>query len=142
MCCKRTILTKILVSEQQPQSFVGDACVGDVEDVFETVMEGEILDSTDDEAEEDSNEPPKTPGFDVHSHSINECLRYWALITNTPQTSINLLLHILRERANLPLPKDARTLMRTSTAPKNILNIAGGQYWYNGLGKCLQNIFR
>ena len=118
--------------------------------IFEAVVEGDTLDNSSDENDdEDGHEEgegagktSKTPGFDLHAHSLEECLRYWALKTNAAHSSVNLLLHIVRERANLLLPKDARTLLKTSTAPKKILNVVGGQYWYNGLGPCLEKAFR
>ena len=116
--------------------------------IFEAVVEGDTLDISSDENddedghEEGANKTSKTHGFDLHAHSLEECLRYWALKTNAAHSSVNLLLDIMRERANLLLPKDARTLLKTSTAPKKILNVAGGQYLYNGLGPCLEKAFR
>ena len=118
--------------------------------IFEAGVEGGTIDiSGDEDYDEDghedgegANKASKTPGFDLHAHSLEECFRYWALKTNAAHSSVNLLLHIMRERTNLLLPKDARTLLRTSTAPKTILNVAGGQYWYNGLGSCLEKAFR
>ncbi|XP_035773514.1 uncharacterized protein LOC118456663 [Anopheles albimanus] len=39
------------------------------------------------------------------------------------------------------LPKDPRTLYATPSVPQNIRSIAGGQYWYQGLEKCLRHDF-
>lgn len=77
------------------------------------------------------------------NHSLEECIRFWALSSNIPHTSINLLLRIFREQTTHRLPKDARTLLRTNKAPKpNITNIGTGQYWYQGVRTCLTNTFR
>ena len=91
---------------------------------------------------EGANKASKIPGFDLHAHSLEECFRYWALKTNTAHSSVNLLLHIMRDRTNLILPKNARTLLTTSTAPKTFLNVAGGQYCYNALGPCFEKPVR
>uniref|UniRef100_A0A182HIV8 Transposase domain-containing protein n=1 Tax=Anopheles arabiensis TaxID=7173 RepID=A0A182HIV8_ANOAR len=137
-----------IATEPQPQAVVEDPF--EVSNIFEAGVEGGTIDISGDEDDDEdghedgegANKASKTPGFDLHAHSLEECFRYWALKTNAAHSSVNLLLHIIRERTNLLLPKDARTLLRTSTAPKTILNVAGGQFWYNGLGPCLEKAFR
>lgn len=90
------------------------------------------------------NEPPGQAGFDFEQHRLKECVRFWALKTNAPHSSINLVLHIFRTKTEEGkfLPKDARTLLRTDQGDKGIINIGGGRFWYNGVAKTLQNAFR
>uniref|UniRef100_A0A182PWV6 Uncharacterized protein n=1 Tax=Anopheles epiroticus TaxID=199890 RepID=A0A182PWV6_9DIPT len=52
------------------------------------------------------------------------------------------MLEIWRSKTSILLPKHARTLLRTNRAPKSIANIAGGRYWYKGIGNCLHQKFR
>ena len=44
------------------------------------------------------------------------------------------LLSLIKEETNFKLPKDPRTLLKTPTATSiDIKNMAGGQFWYNGV---------
>ncbi|XP_035912909.1 uncharacterized protein LOC118512515 [Anopheles stephensi] len=75
--------------------------------------------------------------------SLKECLRYCALVKGIPHETMNLILDVLREKTPYNLPKDARTLLKTSrTAASNIINVEGGLYWYKGVKQCLLNRFR
>lgn len=71
-----------------------------------------------------------------------ECVKYWALATNQTHHSVEMMLEILREKTAQKFPKDPRTLLKTPRTATNITNIEGGQYWYNGLQKCIINNFR
>uniref|UniRef100_A0A182N9L3 Uncharacterized protein n=1 Tax=Anopheles dirus TaxID=7168 RepID=A0A182N9L3_9DIPT len=71
-----------------------------------------------------------------------DSLKYWALKTNATHSQINMILEILRLFTKEPLPKDARTLLRTTQVVKKIDRIGAGQLWYNGVGKCLETRFR
>ncbi|XP_061503813.1 uncharacterized protein LOC133391753 [Anopheles gambiae] len=70
-----------------------------------------------------------------------ECVKYWALATNQTNHSVEKMLEILREKTAQKFPKDPRTLLKTPRTATNITNIEGGQYWYNGLQKCIINNF-
>uniref|UniRef100_A0A182PWS0 Uncharacterized protein n=1 Tax=Anopheles epiroticus TaxID=199890 RepID=A0A182PWS0_9DIPT len=74
--------------------------------------------------------------------SLAECLRYCALVKGIPHETLNLILDILREKTPYRLPKDARTLLKTSrTATSSIINVDGGLFWYKGVKQCLLNRF-
>ncbi|XP_052901331.1 uncharacterized protein LOC128307492 [Anopheles moucheti] len=75
--------------------------------------------------------------------SFREELRSWALSTNQTHHALNSLLEILHKKTDFPLPKDARTLMRTPTnTAACISTIEGGRFWYHGISNCLQEYFR
>lgn len=75
---------------------------------------------------------------------LSECITYWALKTNQSHESINLIMEIIRRKTNeKKLPRSARTLLKTSRqATAEIVEIAGGQYWYKGVKQCLSDFFR
>lgn len=75
---------------------------------------------------------------------LSECITYWALKTNQSHESINLIMEIIRRKTNeKKLPRSARTLLRTSRqATCNIVEIAGGQFWYKGIKQCLSDFFQ
>lgn len=75
---------------------------------------------------------------------LSECIRYWALKTNQTHESINLIMEIIRRKTNVKrLPRSARTLLKTSRqATSNIVEKAGGQFWFQGIRKCLIDFFR
>ncbi|XP_049300173.1 uncharacterized protein LOC125772934 isoform X2 [Anopheles funestus] len=79
--------------------------------------------------------------FNFRQSSIEECLRFWALKTNAPHSSINIILKIFRAKTELRPPKDARTLLRTNQTDKEIVTVGGGHFWYNGVEKCLRTTF-
>lgn len=67
-------------------------------------------------------------------------LQKWASEYRIGKRAIDRLLGILNSSGVKSLPKNHRTLQKT---PINvpISEIAGGQLWYNGLEKCLHDIF-
>uniref|UniRef100_A0A182IZF6 Uncharacterized protein n=1 Tax=Anopheles atroparvus TaxID=41427 RepID=A0A182IZF6_ANOAO len=67
----------------------------------------------DDEPETDSND------FVMQDNTLEDCLRYVALRGNVPHSTLNLFLQIIREKTNMWVPKDARTLLRTSREKKS-----------------------
>lgn len=67
-------------------------------------------------------------------------LRDWVNEFRIPMRAVNGLLSILNSVHGKILPKDYRTLLNTDTNIE-IVALAGGNDWYNGLGKCLKNIF-
>ncbi|XP_050070474.1 uncharacterized protein LOC126558490 [Anopheles maculipalpis] len=74
--------------------------------------------------------------------SIVDGIRYWALSTNAPHSSINIILKLFK-KANVKVPLTAKTLLRTNRNPSTeIKQIGGGQFWYRGFEKCLLNYFR
>ncbi|XP_049293031.1 uncharacterized protein LOC125768845 [Anopheles funestus] len=75
--------------------------------------------------------------------SLNEAIRYWAIIGNLPRSSLNMLLAILRKKLNLDLPKDARTFLKTPTRiGLEVQQISGGDFWYQGVETVLRGYFR
>lgn len=77
--------------------------------------------------------------------SLTNDLRKWCLKYNIKNQATSALLKVLRKHcgdAAFNLASDARTLLKSSNDPVRIDEIAGGQYWHNGLGKCLQMYFR
>ncbi|XP_061500994.1 uncharacterized protein LOC133391345 [Anopheles gambiae] len=103
-----------------------------------------ILDVANDDlgSQEEQEDYPGHEMFNFRDHSLLDCLRFWALKTNAPHSSVNIILRIFREKTEHTPPKDARTLLRTDKSRKDIVNIGGGRFWYNGVGKCLKNAFR
>ncbi|XP_058820705.1 uncharacterized protein LOC131682907 isoform X3 [Topomyia yanbarensis] len=81
---------------------------------------------------------------EIDDMSLPECIRFWALKTNQSHESINLIMDIIRRKTDgKQLPRSARTLLKTSrNATASIVDIQGGQYWYNGLRNCLVDFFR
>ncbi|XP_061519135.1 uncharacterized protein LOC133394125 [Anopheles gambiae] len=88
---------------------------------------------------EDCNEENSSSIF--QQMAFVECVKYWALATNQTHHSVEMMLEILREKTAQKFPKDPRTLLKTPRTATNITNIEGGQYWYNGLQKCIINNF-
>lgn len=82
-----------------------------------------------------SNEPPKT-GISHHSDQ----LRGWAIRHNVTKRTVNDLLKILREIGLKWLPKDSRSLCKTSRRIE-LIPIGDGQYWHHGLATNLVRIF-
>lgn len=67
-------------------------------------------------------------------------IRDWANMHRISKRAIDDLLGILISCGVDSIPRNHRTLQET---PTNIVinDISGGQYWHNGLGKCIQQIF-
>lgn len=66
-------------------------------------------------------------------------IRNWASLHRISKNALDSLLAVLVSSGQ-DLPKNHRTLQKTPTNIK-IQNVAGGLYWYNGLEKCLRQIF-
>lgn len=71
--------------------------------------------------------------------NLNVKLRDWANSHHISKRAVDSLLNILN-CSLLPVPKNHRTLLGTPTQIQ-INNVAGGKFWYNGLEKCLKQIF-
>lgn len=71
---------------------------------------------------------------------LKEKLRRWTCENRIAKRAVDGLLLILNDVGIKSLPKNHRTLQQTPTNIE-INDIAGGQLWYNGLAKCLRNIF-
>lgn len=67
-------------------------------------------------------------------------IRNWASQYKISKNAIDKLLAVLVSSGIQTVPKNHRTLQKTPTNIE-IKNVAGGLYWYNGLGKCLRQIF-
>ncbi|XP_055325814.1 uncharacterized protein LOC129579676 [Sitodiplosis mosellana] len=72
----------------------------------------------------------------LHKNNI----RSWAIEYNIQNRALSALLKILITFGSRNLPSDSRSLLRTPRSIQ-IENTAGGQYWYNGIGNCLRNVF-
>lgn len=72
--------------------------------------------------------------------NFNAKIRDWANKHRISKRSLDDLLAILAASGIDSLPKNHRTLQKT---PKNtvISVVGGGHFWYNGLEKCLKQIF-
>lgn len=75
----------------------------------------------------------------VFDESLQSKLRNWASDYNISKQALDDLLKTLNS-LGLDVPKNHRTLQKTPVNVK-INEIAGGQFWYNGLKKSLVNIF-
>lgn len=73
--------------------------------------------------------------FNLSSH-----LRTWAIEKNINKRALTALLKILRSAGFTSLPKDSRTLLETPRKVE-IVDLAGGKYWHNGLKHCLTQVF-
>lgn len=66
-------------------------------------------------------------------------LRLWAVNFNIRQSALKVLIWKLNKTFDAQLPKDPRTLMGTiSNVSESIINSCGGQYWHQGIEKCLR----
>lgn len=72
---------------------------------------------------------------DVSIESIQHKLTDWTNEHFISKRAVNHLLSILNSCGHI-LPKDYRTLLKTDTNIE-IVPLAGGSYWHNGLKKCL-----
>lgn len=71
--------------------------------------------------------------------NLNEQIRMWANKHRISKIALNELLHILKSNG-LSLPVNYSTLQETPMHI-DIMNVAGGQLWHNGLQNCLEKIF-
>ncbi|XP_061519813.1 uncharacterized protein LOC133395133 [Anopheles gambiae] len=113
------------------------------EETLSAYSSADETDVLDDGIVQDERLEPQIPYAGV---SMENGLRNWAFETNQTQRSVTLLLRHLRQFPPFNnLPSDARTLLKppasTSQDEKEISSIAGGQFWYQGIEKCLQSYF-
>lgn len=75
----------------------------------------------------------------IESHFKTK-IRDWANMHRISKRAIDDLLCVLISSGIDSVPKNHRTLQKT---PTNIVitDVSGGQFWYNGLGKCIAQIF-
>lgn len=74
------------------------------------------------------------------TQNSQEELRNWSLKYNIAKRAVNELLKILKNSGLKWLPNDSRTLCKTPRST-NVIQLAGGKYWYNGIKNNLQRIF-
>lgn len=72
--------------------------------------------------------------------NLKQALRSWAIERNINKRSVTALLSILRSAGINSLPADCRTLLQTPRKVE-IIDLAGGKYWHNGLQNCLTRVF-
>lgn len=75
------------------------------------------------------------------SDNLKRNLINWINEYRIAKRAVNGLLSILISAGVSSLPRDYRTLLRTPINV-NIVELAGGQFWYNGIANSLQSIFR
>uniref|UniRef100_A0A182XPR8 Uncharacterized protein n=1 Tax=Anopheles quadriannulatus TaxID=34691 RepID=A0A182XPR8_ANOQN len=132
------------VSFPYPGSGVDMSSDNNIADPVLSDSEFSSLTSSDEEESNDSDENnmecPNVPN-DI---SFEDGLRRWALETNQRHCAINSLLALVRETTPYKVSKDARTFLKTpqSTEKNNISTTAGGQLWYYGIAKRLQQYFK
>lgn len=71
---------------------------------------------------------------------ITQTLRTWAIEFRIKGNALTALLKILISVGMKHLPQDSRSLLKTPRIVE-VSNRAGGQYWYNGIQKCLSRTF-
>lgn len=117
----------------------------DEEEMQQVVTEElpELSDFTNaDESFSDTSDVEDDSVRNIDTMSIEDGLRFWALSSNAPHSSVNMVLKLFK-KANVKVPSTAKTLLRTKRNPSSeIKEIGGGQYWYRGITKCLLNYFR
>ncbi|XP_040169468.1 uncharacterized protein LOC120903873 isoform X2 [Anopheles arabiensis] len=64
----------------------------------------------------DTNKSKKYHNCENHE-DVKDCLRHFAITRNLPRDTVNEMLEILRSNTNMDLPKDCRTLLKTSSTP-------------------------
>ena len=98
--------------------------------------------SSDSSDSEDEYGAVTTDSNDFDTMDFEEGMQFWALYTNQTHQSINMMLKLLKSNIDsVNLPENARTLLRTKRTPAEITKIDGGQFWYNGIQKCLSSFF-
>jgi hypothetical protein len=79
----------------------------------------------------------------TRSIELKEKLRIWSVKNNITQSALKDLLLVLNESfgSTISLPVDPRAIMRTPREI-HIKNIAGGEYWHQGIIEQLTNILK
>lgn len=83
---------------------------------------------------------PNMSENETESPSLPKKLRSWAIEYHIKQRALSALLKILFSFGMTMLPRDSRALLKTPRFVE-IEKRANGDYWYNGLSKCLKTIF-
>ncbi|GBP96620.1 hypothetical protein EVAR_64305_1 [Eumeta japonica] len=97
------------------------------------------LDSDDDEDyicdDSDSVQEDESDCYSTYeeNNKLRSTLSEWAVEHNIPHVALNSLLKFLNKKLKNTLPNDARTHV-------DVIYSAPGEYWHNGLKKCLKNI--
>ncbi|XP_061512214.1 uncharacterized protein LOC133393050 [Anopheles gambiae] len=94
-------------------------------------------DAIEGESEDETGEEP-----DFENMSMSDCLKFWALSTNAPHASINMLLKIFNLKTAYGLPKDARTFLNTCKYRPEITNVKDGKFWYRGVEESMTTHLR
>uniref|UniRef100_A0A182NMY7 Uncharacterized protein n=1 Tax=Anopheles dirus TaxID=7168 RepID=A0A182NMY7_9DIPT len=100
----------------------------------------------DDEDEEEEAVDPFSEDNDgdtpTQNQAFGEALKKWALQRKVPHATLNDLLHVVREKTDIYLPLDSRTLLKTPVqVGREIVSVAGGELWYQGIQTALQNFY-
>ena len=79
--------------------------------------EWSIFDSSDPYSETDDDTEDSTDDEDYGSNAFVQNLRAWAISTKQTRFALNSLLALLREKTNLKVPRNARTLLKVPPKP-------------------------
>uniref|UniRef100_A0AAG5D0U7 Transposase domain-containing protein n=1 Tax=Anopheles atroparvus TaxID=41427 RepID=A0AAG5D0U7_ANOAO len=120
-----------------------DDSADEIEDWVEVVDDSEdsVLQSNDEDSESDTGTGEEQP---FGGKSMQQCIADWSVDRGLTHEDLNTLFPILNAFTPYRFPKDARTLLGTyknGPASKQIVPITGGQLWYHGIGKCLQEYY-
>ncbi|KFB38698.1 hypothetical protein ZHAS_00006098 [Anopheles sinensis] len=91
------------------------------------------------EANDASGETANESSDEDYGLGFREEIRSFVLDANLPNIHCNRLLGILRRYTTENFPKDSRTFLETyrDKTHRTILNIQGGQFWYQGIRACV-----
>uniref|UniRef100_A0A182X301 Uncharacterized protein n=1 Tax=Anopheles quadriannulatus TaxID=34691 RepID=A0A182X301_ANOQN len=64
----------------------------------------------------------------IDTMSIEDGLRFWALSSNAPHSSVNMVFKLFK-KANVKVPSTAKTLLRTKRNPSSEIKENGGGQW-------------
>ncbi|XP_055306815.1 uncharacterized protein LOC129571070 [Sitodiplosis mosellana] len=90
--------------------------------------------------EDDTQRVSQLNMFNMNEPKLNESIGSWVKSHGITTRAVNDLLRLMNKAGVAQLPKDYRTLMKTPKTME-IVEKAGGKYWYNGIERNLQLIF-
>jgi len=91
-----------------------------------------------------SSDENETYDLIIEQSIINDQLANWAVSHNISNVAVNDLLSILTKHPCFKnLPKDSKTLLKTSVSSKKIKgkNVYPGFYYHFGIAQCLKNFY-
>uniref|UniRef100_A0A182NPV2 Uncharacterized protein n=1 Tax=Anopheles dirus TaxID=7168 RepID=A0A182NPV2_9DIPT len=111
-------------------------------DVEATSEDDEALDDYIGDEESSSSDAEEENVRNIENMSPIDGLRFWAISTGATHRSINMILRVFKA-AKVRVPATAKTLLNTKkNTSSEIAEIAGGQFWHNGIKKSILSHFR